>query len=188
MKGYKALDKEMKAENRVCFETGEGYSVESISAVFRREAYFCKNIEFLDYYDGFRNKRIFEIEAYGKIFKCGERYAAEEIRLVRELTKEEINNYFRQNQKAFIESRLWYIRKATVEHGFGLDVLIRDRSSMVRKAVAMQGYGLDILIHDADREVRIAVAEQGYGLDTLIHDEDDCVRYAAYQMLEKSLL
>lgn len=188
MKGYKALDMEIETENKVQHKADEGYFVERNSVLLRREARFCKDIEHLSYYDGIRNKRIFEIEACGRIIKFGERYVAEKIKFIRELTKEEINDYFRQNQKKFIESGIWYIRKAAVEHGFGLDVLIHDRSSIVRRAVAEQGYGLDMLIYDDDREVRIAVAEQGYGLDTLIHDEDDCVRYTAYQMLEKSFL
>lgn len=183
MKGYKALNMEMKAVNGVRYETDKWYSMEKNSALFRREACFCKKIEFLSYYDGIRNKRIFEIETCGRVIVYGARYAAEKIKLVREFTVEEINDYFRQNQEEFIESRNWYVRKATVEQGYGLDVLIRDRSSIVRKAVAEQGYGLDILIHDENREVRIAVAEQGYGLDILIYDEDDCVRYAAQEMM-----
>ena len=104
--------------------------------------------------------------------------------LKKHISKEEINDYFKQNQKKFIENKDWQVREAVAKQGYGLDTLIHDEKWQVRIAVAEQNYGLDTLIHDEYWEVRKAVAEQGYGLDILINDEDWYVRSVAQRMLE----
>lgn len=151
--------------------------------------HFCKNIEELDNYYDIRSSRIFEVEAYGDI-SCEEVrydedavqlirvssgrddvYVAEGIQLVRELSKEEIRDYFKENQQSLMANKYPYIRAAVAKQGYGLDVLVHDWNPDVRKTVARQGYGLDSLIYDEDYNVRAAVAGQGYGLDILIHDK-----------------
>ncbi len=178
MKGYKALDMDMRAVhgNGMWYEMGKLYSIEENVVPCRKGFHFCKSIEELNGCYKISSSRIFEIEAYGEVVERGCKCAAEKIKLVRELTMEEINDYFKQNQKKFVESAVWYIRQAVAEQGYGLDKLMQDGNCAVRATVAKQGYGLNILIGDQDWYIRKEVAKQGYGLDVLIKDSSWLVR------------
>jgi len=178
MKGYKALDKDMQAiyGNGMQFELGKKYTVKGEVFLCRNGFHFCKKIEYLDSYYDIGDSRIFEIETYGKIKKKHQKYAAEGIKLIRELTGEEIYGYFKQNQQLLVRNKDWQVRCAVAKQGCGLDVLIQDECWAVRKQVAGRGYGLDILVRDDSWHVRIEVAKQNYGLDMLVHDEYWAVR------------
>lgn len=180
MRGYKALDQDMEAiyGNGMQFELGKSYSIKGDVIPCHNGFHFCQYIENLNIYYSIKNSRIFEIEADGEIIKHDDKYVAEKIRLVRELTKKEIKDYFIQKQGGLVKSRDYNIRKAVVEQGCGLDTLLYDEDFVVRVAVAEQGYGLDILARDENSSVRIAVAKQGQCLDILIYDEDIYVRQA----------
>ena len=158
MKGYKALDQTMRAidGNGMQFEMGETYSVEGEVVLCENGFHFCERIEDLNRYNNIKDSRIFEVETGGKIKSDGMQYVAQKIRLVREITKQEINDYFKKNWES----------------------LIKSEDDDVKRAVARQGYGLDTLVHDRSYDVRLAVAEYGYGLDILVHDRDDDVRVA----------
>ncbi len=180
MKGYKALDWDMRAAhgNKMQFELGKTYFVDGEVIPCKNGFHFCEKIEYLNCYYNIANSRIFEVEADGIIIRTEDKCVTERIKLVRELSKEEISKYFEQNLQLLICHNKAYIRYAVAEQGYGLNVLINDKNWQVREAVAKQGYGLDILIHDEDWCVREAVAKQGYGLDILIYDNDWCVREA----------
>ncbi len=180
MKGYKALNQDMRAVygNGMQYEMGKLYCVKGEISPNRNGFHFCESIEGLNEYYTIKNSRIFEVEASGGIRKCNRKYVAKQIKLVRELTKEEIYAYFKQNQDKLIRSSCWYVRSAVADMGFEMDILINDKDYEVRCAVAKRGYRLDILINDEDYDVRLAVAEQGYGLEKLIHDESPFVRKA----------
>lgn len=180
MKGYKALDKDMRSAygNKMQFELAKRYTVKGEVVLRRNGFHFCKSIEYLNCYYDIKDSRIFEVEVYGDIKNDDHNYAAEGIQLVRELTQKEINDYFKQYQQFLIYCEDIFGRKAVAEQGYGLDILVHDSNYKVRTAVAEQGYGLDILIHDEDCYVRSAVAEQGYGLDQLISDKEWQVRRA----------
>ena len=181
MKGYKALSMEMKAVNGngMQYEMDKLYSIKGELVPCLNGFHFCEFLEKLNAYYYITSSRIFEIEAGGKIIKCDGKYVAEKIKLVRELTKEEIKDYFKQNQRELIKCRNWNVRIAVAEQGYGLEELVCDENWYVRAAVAGQGYGLDVLVNDDHWYVRVAVAEQGYGLDKLIQDKNCCVRVAA---------
>lgn len=188
MKGYKALDKDMKEYKiynkdmnvvyggTMQFELGKTYFVDGEIAPYKNGFHFCDKIEKLCICHQIVYKRIFEVEAEGDIVTYNESYVAKTIKLIRELTKQEISGYFRENWEKLCESENANIRIAVAEQGYGLDKLINDEVWAVRYAVAEQGYGLDRLISDKSNEVRTAVARQGYGLDKLIDDEDWFVR------------
>lgn len=210
MKGYKALDKNMRAVygNGMQFELGKKYTVTGDVIPHKNGFHFCKNIEYLNCSYNISNSRIFEVEAYGDIVGNHQKYVARGICLKRELTKEEIRDYFEQNQQTVIGNADWQVRSAAAEQGYGLDVLLHDGDFHVRKAVAEQGYGLVVLVHDEEWRVRRAVAEQGfclavlvcdeewrvrktvaeqgYGLDVLLHDKNFNVRRAAKKMADRS--
>ena len=136
---------------------------------------FRKCLEDIELYYKIAESRIFEVEADGEIIDGGNKSCAESITLVRELSKEEIRQYFVDSKERILKMSL-YCRKSLADQGICLDKLVHDDDGRVRAAVAEQGYGLDILIHDEDWRVRAAVARQGYGLDILIHDKNWCVR------------
>lgn len=178
MKGYKALNKDMRAilGNEMQYELGKNYSINGDVIPCKNGFHFCEKIEYLNYYYTIADSRIFEIEANGVIRRHENKYASEKIKLVRELTKEEIKKYFEQNVQSFVCYDEGYVREAVAEQGYGLDVLVNDKNWYVREAVAKQGYELDVLVNDKDWHVRKAVAEQGYGLEVLIGDKDWYVR------------
>ncbi len=165
MKGYKALDQDMRAAygNNMQYELGKIYTVDGEVIPCENGFHFCKKIEYLNCCYDIADSRIFEVEANGIIRQNEIKYVAEKISLVRELSKEEIKKYFEQN----------------------LQSLVRHDEAYVRQAVAEQGYGLDVLINDGNYNVRQAVAEQGYGLEVLVYDEDCDVRRIAGIMLKK---
>ena len=83
--------------------------------------------------------RIFECELNGDVFDHDDMvHCTNKIKLVREITKEEIKKYIEDN----------------------LYKLVNDEDDDVRREVARHGYGLDILINDKDRDVRKEVARQ----------------------------
>lgn len=180
MKGYKALDQEMRAAhgNNMQYELGKDYSVNGEVIPCRNGFHFCEKIEELNCYYDIADSRIFEVVADGIIRQDENKYVAEKIRLVRELSKEDIKKYFEQKVQWLICHHKAYVREAIANQGYGLDVLINDEDYDVRVAVANQGYGLDVLVHDEDCDVRVAVANQGYGLDVLVSDGDYDVRKA----------
>lgn len=165
MKGYKALDKDMRAihGNGMRFELGWRYAVDGEVVPCKNGFHFCEDIGRLSAFYNVRDGRIFEIEACGRIVRDGDKCAAESVRLMRELERREVDDYFSQNWRR----------------------LVTDGSPAVRMAVAERGHGLDALVHDEDRWVRMAVAKRGHGLGELVHDEDWGVRAMAKGMMNR---
>ncbi len=201
MQGYKALNTDMSPKyGDMTYEIGKKYTITGELKMCKNGFHFCKHLEDVENYYEIVKSRIFEVEAEGEIIDKDIKSCAESITLIKELSKEEIHQYFEDNQERILRKlkKSWYYRKALADQGFCLDKLIYDKDPDVRAAVARQGYGLDILIYDENPNVRIevalqgynlnvlvkdespfvriAVAEQGYGLDVLIHDEDSQIR------------
>ena len=178
MKGYKALNMNMSsAYGDMSYEIGKKYTITGKLKMCENGFHFCKCLEDIENHYTITESRIFEIEADGKIIDGENKSCAESIILVRELSKEEIHQYFIDNQEYILE-KYYLCRKALADQGICLDILVHDKNCDVRATVAKQNYGLDILIHDEDWYVRAAVAGQGYGLDILVHDENWYVRAA----------
>ena len=77
--------------------------------------------------------RLFECELNGDVFDHDDIvHCTNKIKLVREITQEEIKKYIEDN----------------------LEELVNDEDESVRLEVAIQGYGLDILINDKHGSVR----------------------------------
>lgn len=179
MKGYKALDENMCAVNGdgMQYELGKEYVQNNIPKIGARGYHFCKELIYVyKYY--LSNSRVFEIDTlngnignYDKIIYCSNK-----IKLTREVSKEEIDKYFKDNLDKFINDKDECVRAAVARQGYSLNTLINDEDEGVRIAVAYQKYGLDVLINDEDECVRAEVARQGYGLDILINDSAVSVR------------
>ena len=206
MRGFKTLNADMSSAcGNMTYELGKKYTITGDLIPCENGYHFCKNLEDIEGYYTISDSRIYEVEAEGQMIKDDDKICAKSITLIRELSKEEIHQYFEDNQKRIlaknrfcrkaladqglcldklIHDKDWRVHKAVARQGYGLDILINDEDWCVRRAVARQGYGLDKLIHDRNYWVREAVAEQGYGLDILIHDEEGYVREAAKEMME----
>lgn len=206
MRGFKALNTDMFSKyGDMTYELGIKYTITGDLIPCENGYHFCKNLEDIEGYYTISDSRIFEVEAEGQMIEDDGKIYAESITLIRELSKEEIRRYFKNNQEQILAKNWCYrkalagqglylgilindedchVREAVAEQGYGLNILINDKSWLVRKTVADQGYGLDILINDEDNDVRATVAEQGYGLDRLIHDKSCYVRAAAKQKME----
>ena len=178
MRGYKALNMDMSsAYGDMVYEIGKKYTITGKLKMCKNGFHFCKYLEDIENHYTITKSRVFEVKAEGKIINKYDKSCAESITLIRELSKEEIHQYF-VDSKERILNKNWRYRKALADQGICLDKLVHDDDGRVRAAVAEQGYGLDILIHDEDWYVRTAVAEQSYGLDILVNDEDCDVRAA----------
>ncbi len=176
MKGYKALNMDMSsAYGDMIYEIGKKYTITGKLKMCENGFHFCKYLEDIENHYIITESRIFEIEADGEIIDEYNKSCAESITLIRELSKEEIHQYFVDSKERILKKN-WCCRKALADQGICLDKLVHDDDGRVRAAVAEQGYGLDILIHDEDWRVRVAVAGQNYGLDILVHDENEHVR------------
>ena len=160
MKGYKALNMDMSsAYGDMSYEIGTKYTITRKLRMCKNGFHFCKCLEDIENYYEIVRSKIFEVEADGEIIDEGTKSCTESITLIRELSKEEIHQYFEDNQERIL-AKNWSCRKALADQGICLDILVHDEDWRVRTAVAKQSYGLDILVHDKDLWVRAAVASR----------------------------
>lgn len=150
------------------------------------------NYGHFSYYDDFVNVNIscrhggnvfvYEIEVLKSLkdFHDHHHFHAEEIKILREVSKEEIKQYLETNWKEFVKSDDEYIRKNLANHGYGLDTLVYDQDRIVRFMVALNGrpQDLDILVNDNDYDVKSVVVGLGTSkhLDILVKDSDWMIR------------
>ena len=178
-KGIKALGMDMEAikGNYMVYEMDKEY-VHDGDVICRRSGYH--------YFDSIRDvmtlynlnkSKLFECELNGDEFDHdGIVHCTNKIKLVREISKEEIKKYIEDNLDNLVNDEHWVIRREVAKQGYGLDILVNDKDIDVRIEVARQRYGLDKLINDDHDYVREEVARQGYGLDKLVNDEEWIVR------------
>ena len=181
VKGYKALGKNMKTifGNGMVYEMNKIYTMDKDYITQGKQGYhFFDNLRDIFYLFYCEEYGIYEIEANDYIEKIEDtdcmyhgKYVTNNIKVVRKLSKEEIDKYIKDNLSDFVNDGNIYVRYEVARQGYGLDILVNDDSWVVRKEVARQGYGLDILVNDDRWEVRQEVAKQEYGLDKLINDE-----------------
>ena len=184
MRGYKALNKDMSTLYRnMVYELNKVYTLEGELIMCENGYHFCKELTNVYYYYS-SNSRVFEIDTLdGEIIKKGDKYCTNKIKIIKEISEDEINKYIEDNLYKLINDPDPHVREVVAEKGYGLDKLINDKDPDVRLAVAKQGYSLDILINDKNEYVRAEVAKQGYGLDKLINDKDWWVRIIASENL-----
>lgn len=89
MKGFKGFKQDLTCMG-FQYEVGKTYQYEGEVRVCNRGFHFCKNVGDIEAFYSLRKSRICEIEADGIIKCAGTQYACSKIRIVRELSKEEI--------------------------------------------------------------------------------------------------
>ena len=93
MKGYKAFDKDLKCRG-FQYVVGSTAEVSGKIALCGNGLHFCQELKnVFDYYEkSYENTRVCEVEAIGKIKTKGDKSVTNKLRIVRELSKEEIKN------------------------------------------------------------------------------------------------
>ena len=101
MRGYKALNEDMKAihGDDIQYELNKEYTLDSELRICRNGYHFCKElINVYKYYS--YNSRVFEIDTLDGDIESDRgniKYCSNRIKLVREISKEEINKYIEYN-------------------------------------------------------------------------------------------
>ena len=165
VKAIKALGLDMKASNGdgMVYKLNKEYIHDDIKCGKRGYHYFNSIRDVMVLYI-LNETRLFECELNGDKFDHkGIVHCTNKIKLVREISKEEIKKYIEDNLKE----------------------LVNDGDCRIRLEVARQGYGLDKLVNDKDWCVRLEVAKQGYGLDKLVNEEYWFVRNEATRQLKE---
>ena len=185
-KGIKALGMDMEAinGNDMIYEMNKEY-VHDRDVICRQSGYH--------YFDSIRDvmtlynlnqSRLFECELNGDEFDHdGIVHCTNKIKLVREISKEEIKKYIEDTIEKLVNDEDCDVRLEVAKQGYGLDILINDKDWKVRMEVARQGYCLDILINDEDWNVRLEVARQGYKLIKLSFDKNKIIKNEARNKL-----
>lgn len=90
MKGYKGFNKDLKCRG-FQYEVGKTYEMDENPNCCDKGFHFCKNLFSVhDYYD-IKNSRVCEIEAIGDTHEEGEKISTNKIRIVRELSTDELS-------------------------------------------------------------------------------------------------
>jgi hypothetical protein len=89
IKGYKGFDKNLQCRGKQ-YEVGETYEMSALPSVCNRGFHFCEKIFDVHGYYKLGDSRICEIEAFGEIDKEGDKSATNKIKIIRELSREEI--------------------------------------------------------------------------------------------------
>ena len=104
MKGYKALNMDMSsAYSSMVYEIGKKYTITGESKMCENGFHFCKYLEDIENHYTITKSRIFEVETEGEIIDEGTKSCTESITLIRELSKEEIRQYFVDNQERILD-------------------------------------------------------------------------------------
>ena len=117
MKGYKALNMDMSsAYSDMNYEIGKKYTITGELQMCENGFHFCKCLEDIENHYPITKSRIFEVETEGEIIDEGTKSCTESIVLIRELSKEEIHQYFIDNQERILDKN-WRCRKVLADQG-----------------------------------------------------------------------
>ena len=186
-KGIKALGMNMEASkgNGMIYEMNKEYTHDGNVKCKRNGYHYFDSIRDVMYMYNLNESRLFECELNGDRFDHDRVvHCTNKIKLIREITQEEIKKYIEDNLDKLVNDEYIEVRLRIVKQGYGLDKLVNDEHWFVRYEVARQGYSLDILINDKDWFVRAEVARQGYGLDILVNDKEWRVRREVLKQLK----
>ena len=179
IKGIKALGMDMEAikGNGMVYELNKEYTYDGDVECGKLGYHYFDSIRDVMILYNLNESRLFECELNGDKFDHDDMvHCTNKIKLIREISKEEITKYIEDNLDELVNDEYEDVRLNVTIQGYGLDKLINDKDWFVRKEVAKQGYSLDKLINDKDEDVRCEVVRQRYGLDILINDKHWLVR------------
>jgi hypothetical protein len=91
VKGYKGLDKNLRCRG-MQYEIGQTYEMAKSPSICNWGFHFCEKVADVHEYYNLRDNRICEIEALGEIVKKGNKSVTNKIKIIRELSREEIRS------------------------------------------------------------------------------------------------
>ena len=142
MKGYKALNMNMRAiyGNHMKYELNKWYHIDGKVSMCENGYHFCKDLFYTTLLYKYSKCRFFEVEAKGDIVARYDKLACSDIKLVREITKEEFDKYFLENVERLSKDKDWRVRCRVAENpNTPINILIKmseDKKSNVRCEVA----------------------------------------------------
>jgi len=86
---YKGFDKNLQCR-KFQYEVGKEYKIDGDIALYQTGFHFCKRLQDVHSYYNLKDSRICEVEAIGKVIDEGEKSVTDHIKIIRELTREEI--------------------------------------------------------------------------------------------------
>ena len=90
VKGYKGMDANMKCRG-MQYKVGKTYHAEGTVIMCVNGFHFCRRLtDVFEFYDNENGNRFFEVEA-DEVYKDKKKSVASEIRIIKELTEEEVN-------------------------------------------------------------------------------------------------
>jgi hypothetical protein len=89
MKGYKGFDKDLRCRD-MRYEVGKEYALKGNPVVCNNGFHFCKTLLAVNDYYRLNESRVCEVEALGDIAKEGGKYCTNRIKILRELSRDEI--------------------------------------------------------------------------------------------------
>ena len=181
-KGIKALGMNMEAinGNAMRYELNNEYTHNGVIRCRHSGYHYFDSIRDVMYLYNLNESRLFECELNGDKFDHdGIIHCTNKIKLIREISKEEITKYIEDNLDVLVNDEDEDVRLEVARQGYGLDKFVNDKDLSVRLEVARQGYGLDKLVNDKASIVRREVARQGYGLIRLSFDKDKFIKNEA---------
>ena len=154
-KGIKALGMNMEATkgDGMVYELNKEYIHDGDVKCKRSGYHYFNSIRDVMYMYNLNKSRLFECELNGDKFDHDDIvHCTNKIKLVREISKEEITKYIEHNLEELINDERWGVRLEVARQRYGLDKLINDEHWFVREEAAEQGC-LDKLINDKDEDV-----------------------------------
>ena len=105
MRGYKLMESDMTCRG-FQYEIGKEYSLEVQLVICKNGFHFCENpFNCLEYYDNIKgNKRLFLVEALGKVITEGNKSVTNKIKIIEEIHN--IEKFFEENINKFVVD--WY--------------------------------------------------------------------------------
>ena len=141
IKGIKALGMNMNAVN------GNGMVYELNKEYIHDGELKCRQSGY-HYFDSIRDvihmyyldkSRLFECELNGDNFDHdGIVHCTNKIKLIREISKEEIKKYIEDNLDVLVNDEDLYVREEVAKHGYSLNILINDEVWIVRNEALYQ--------------------------------------------------
>lgn len=182
-KVYMGFKREEQLTNGVKYEIGKTYEIKGELEICEYGFDYSNSIVAVGEFHDLKCDIVCEVEILGnsEVGIRGQLYT-DKIKIVRELSREEITQYFKDNWEELIKGENWIVDSVIAYMGFGLDILVKNKDCFVRTLVADNGrpQDLDVLVFDKECLVRCAVARQGRekDLDILVQDKETYVKEA----------
>lgn len=185
IKGFKAMNLDMTCKGYQ-FEVGKTYEItndKKLKLCDNSGFHFCNKLDNVFRYYLYDECRVFAVQAIGEVVTKYDKSTTKKLRIVRELTKEELKNYkFRD-----LHLNLWFDDLTDAE----LLVYKDHYDYKVRTVVAQKLNNLELMYelfcYDSDYSVRRSVVERMEDLelmfDTFFDDKNKYVRIAVVKRM-----